>query len=115
MKIKESVATLTCCHEGEPVSDSEVAELAERIKDSVAANRFVTVFYSTENIFHQVRLLVTRREIPHERIVFRFKGEDFPLDEDGNPARYPDGFIDLSVTQACEMMSERIRRARDGF
>ena len=52
------------------------------------------MFFSTENIFQAVRILVKRGLIKKEDIVFVFNDVEMRIDNDGRVENWQDGFCD---------------------
>jgi len=78
------------------VPDGRVKEVVDNIVSFNDQRTEVTV--SNELVVDELRLRVCRGEINHGDVVFRFNGQDLPVDRDGRfTVKIPKGFCDLGI------------------
>lgn len=93
--------TITYSADGLAVSDFDL----ENQYEAITSGRYYKNYaVSTEIFFQRVRLGIVRGEISHERVLFRFEGQDIHLDKDGDFHPCPEGFLSLSAKMAREIM-----------
>jgi hypothetical protein len=69
-----------------------------------------TISVSTENIVEAFRVLVVRKEIDHNQIMFKFEGRHLPINEHGMLSDWCKGFCDTIDNFHTEILQQGINR-----
>ena len=73
---------------GIPVSDFEAEILAASLVDA----EYGLLMYSTENIFHAIRVLIGEGKLSSAKIMFKYEDTYIPIMDDGRLRNWPSGF-----------------------
>ena len=93
--------------DGMAYSDFHLLEMAQSFADRYKKEGVFTLHTSTGNIIEAIRVMVSRREIPHDEVQVHFKGEMLTLNEHAEYSTWPVGFMSHERDFLREMLKRR--------
>lgn len=101
------------CKKGTPINDFLLEEEYKKVL-AEKNNSEMHFWYSTDNIFMRVKVGIVKKDLDYKDVTFIFEDKEIRPNEYGAIIPYPNGFCDVTVTLAEELLrtAMKMRKAK---